>query len=205
VNYPLDSEPLILDGFLPPPPRRDLTSPFPDHRRVSEWGIVYPTQLRLTSPVDCTLTLPGPTTVLRDFIIMCCSLGSLRTLIAHLYIWTRSLEMHEFTPTCLALMCIRFFQVRCGDSSDVWHNDVFLQDTGLIPHLFDAEAISSNYEGRDKPGFWLPLELVDRKKLELGESVWRTKPVWLDTAYLPFNGQLKHSRKVGPLLYSFFR
>jgi hypothetical protein len=122
VSFPKDigAMPKPIAGWMPPPTIRQTTSPWPNYIHTPTHSLLYPPQLRVNSAVPFTLTLPGPT-VAPLYRYLATSTQSredfLRQFISLLFLWTRSLQMIEFTPECLTLMVIRFMQVRCIFSS----------------------------------------------------------------------------------------
>lgn len=96
------------------PAERDLTMSWPRYRRPSLREFQYPVRMVTYSPIAFSLTLPGPTVIpLHEFIKSYFRYrSSLNPLMALLFIWTRSHRMDEFTTQTLALMIIRFMQVK---------------------------------------------------------------------------------------------
>jgi hypothetical protein len=99
---------------LIPPAARDLTTPWPEYHRPSLREFHYPVRMITFSPIPFSLTLPGPSVMrLNRFIKTYFKVRvSMVSLMAMLFAWTRSHRMDEFTPQCLALMVIRFMQVK---------------------------------------------------------------------------------------------
>ena len=117
LSYPLDTKSESVDmASQPQPPRsRKSTIPWPVYERVHKGGLIYPPQLQATYPLQFTLTLPNPAILpLHRFLKTVNNTlpNVLQEFISILYLWTRSLQMNEFTPTCLALIAIRFIQAR---------------------------------------------------------------------------------------------
>ena len=102
-----------VSGALFYPIERDLTIPWPRHRRPFLREFHYPVRLITYSPVAFSLTLPGPSVMrLHNLITTYFKFRPpMNPLLTMLFIWTRSHRMDEFTTQCLALMVIRYMQV----------------------------------------------------------------------------------------------
>jgi|ERR1700722_16751146 len=125
VSYSPDDKPEpaydARAGQIPPPRLRDSTVPWPEYKRPRKEGLLYPPQLQAKTPLPFTLTLPGPTVLPLYNLLAAGSVtlpNTLREFISLIYIWTRSLQMVEFTPTCLALVAIRLAQVHTSTSRE---------------------------------------------------------------------------------------
>jgi hypothetical protein len=94
-----------------PPTPLDPAALSPEHRFTRK-GNFFPTELQATT-LPFTLTLPG-SAIFPSYNIfneINPSLQhTLREFIALLYIWTRSLQINEISPACLALMAVRSMQ-----------------------------------------------------------------------------------------------
>jgi hypothetical protein len=99
--------------ILYPPSVRDLTMPWPKHRRPFLREFHYPARLVTYSPVVFSLTLPGPSIMrLHNLLKSYFKLRpAMNGLLRMLFIWTRSHRMDELTTQCLALLVIRYMQV----------------------------------------------------------------------------------------------
>ncbi len=98
-----------VGGSLP-----EFSIPWPSLGVSTTQELLFPTRLEARSPCAFSLWSPGPTILpLVDLLRSYTQLGTeIPNTISFLYLWTRSFGLHEFTPTCLALMVIASFQVR---------------------------------------------------------------------------------------------
>jgi len=106
--------PISAPCQISPAKLRESTTPRPHYQHIRKGHLIYPPQLQAIAPHPFTLTLPGPTPVDLNALLMACSKilnCAFSEFISFLYLWTRSWGMVEFTPTCLALMAIRLVQV----------------------------------------------------------------------------------------------
>lgn len=187
VSYPLDTIHTVdaASGLISPPTTRDFTIPWPQYHRTPTGGLLYPPRLAIKHPTPFTLTLPGPTVVpLYRFLAKNFQLRIIQDLFALLYIWTRSMQMTEFTPTCLALMTIRFMQDQCN---------LPLSSFGAIPEV--------DLKNRTTGG-WV---LHEYQNLVTSKREWITEPVWLNTDFFTPASVGISDQSLGSLMFQFFR
>ncbi len=97
------------EGLLP-----ECSTPWPAFEVPATKELIFPTRLEARTPYAFSLWSPGPTILpLIDLLRSYTQLGAeIPRAISFLYLWARSFGLHGFTPACLALMVIHFFQVR---------------------------------------------------------------------------------------------
>ena len=128
-------------GTLQPPPSPSgFREPWPYYMPTKCTEILVPPTLHATLPVPFSLTPPHPTGVhfhrfIRHYLKQH---ETMRELTSLLFIWTRSLRMDEFTPSCLALMVMHYFQVRRRFSSSF----LLLSDR-IVSRLFAISPLST--------------------------------------------------------------
>lgn len=94
---------------------REYSSPWPNLENQGTTELVFPSRLEARSPSSFTIWSPGPT--IQPLMSLLRSYTELRPdipdIVSFLHLWTRSFDIHGFTPVCLALMVIHFYQVGC--------------------------------------------------------------------------------------------
>jgi hypothetical protein len=85
----------------------------PTYNRIPRREILYPVRLRVDHPISFDLILPGPTIVpLIDLLSAYSTIApEVPQLITLLFLFLKSFDIREMTPTCIALLVVGFLQV----------------------------------------------------------------------------------------------
>jgi hypothetical protein len=97
----------------PPPRTEDSAFRWPRYKRGSKSEIVYPAVLEATTPEQFRLSLPCPAIRHTHNLLHLYRQRNprLRLMISLVYVWMRSWDINEISPTTLCLLMIRFLQV----------------------------------------------------------------------------------------------